>query len=223
MAMIICNECGKEVSDKASTCPNCGCPIAQGQPGNYAPPADDGKGKKKKKKKTGSIIAIVIICLLMLGFCSSDGDEDSSSSSSTSTSTTASSEKKETETTKETTKKTEAPKETEKKEEPKKEYKKVTAKKLEDDLEGNALKAADTYMDQYLEITGIITSVDISGKYIGINSEEYVFTNIQCYIMNDDQKKVVMDKNKGDSVTIKGKVTNIGEVLGYSIEMDEIK
>ena len=27
MALIKCNECGKEVSDKASTCPNCGCPI----------------------------------------------------------------------------------------------------------------------------------------------------------------------------------------------------
>lgn len=27
MSMIICNECGKEFSDKAPACPNCGCPI----------------------------------------------------------------------------------------------------------------------------------------------------------------------------------------------------
>lgn len=27
MALIKCNECGKDVSDKASTCPNCGAPI----------------------------------------------------------------------------------------------------------------------------------------------------------------------------------------------------
>lgn len=27
MALIKCEECGKEVSDKASSCPNCGCPI----------------------------------------------------------------------------------------------------------------------------------------------------------------------------------------------------
>lgn len=26
MALITCNECGKEYSDKASACPNCGCP-----------------------------------------------------------------------------------------------------------------------------------------------------------------------------------------------------
>lgn len=26
MALIKCSECGKEISDKAKTCPNCGCP-----------------------------------------------------------------------------------------------------------------------------------------------------------------------------------------------------
>jgi len=28
MALISCTECGKEVSDKASSCPNCGAPIS---------------------------------------------------------------------------------------------------------------------------------------------------------------------------------------------------
>ena len=28
MAMIKCPECGKEISDKASTCPNCGSPVS---------------------------------------------------------------------------------------------------------------------------------------------------------------------------------------------------
>lgn len=28
MALIKCIECGKEISDKASVCPNCGCPIS---------------------------------------------------------------------------------------------------------------------------------------------------------------------------------------------------
>lgn len=27
MALIECSECGKQVSDKASACPSCGCPI----------------------------------------------------------------------------------------------------------------------------------------------------------------------------------------------------
>lgn len=28
MALIKCPECGKEISDRAGACPNCGCPIA---------------------------------------------------------------------------------------------------------------------------------------------------------------------------------------------------
>ena len=27
MALILCSECGKEFSDKAVSCPNCGCPV----------------------------------------------------------------------------------------------------------------------------------------------------------------------------------------------------
>lgn len=27
MALISCSECGKQISDRARTCPNCGCPI----------------------------------------------------------------------------------------------------------------------------------------------------------------------------------------------------
>ena len=29
MAMIKCPECGKEFSDKAAACPNCGCPVSE--------------------------------------------------------------------------------------------------------------------------------------------------------------------------------------------------
>lgn len=29
MALIRCKECGKKISDKAKTCPNCGCPLSE--------------------------------------------------------------------------------------------------------------------------------------------------------------------------------------------------
>lgn len=32
MALIRCPECGKEISDKAASCPNCGCPVGFGVP-----------------------------------------------------------------------------------------------------------------------------------------------------------------------------------------------
>lgn len=32
MALIKCKECGKEISDQAATCPNCGCPVKSQEP-----------------------------------------------------------------------------------------------------------------------------------------------------------------------------------------------
>lgn len=29
MALVKCKECGKEISDKATACPNCGCPLSE--------------------------------------------------------------------------------------------------------------------------------------------------------------------------------------------------
>lgn len=103
-------------------------------------------------------------------------------------------------------------------------YEAVESKKLLDDLTGNALKAKDTYKDKNVEITGVLDNIDASGKYITIipNEGDMIITGIQAYIKNDDQKKVVMDLAKGDKIVIKGKITDVGELLGYSVDIDEI-
>jgi len=41
MALIKCEECGKDISDKAFTCPNCGCPISS----NYSVKEENKKSK----------------------------------------------------------------------------------------------------------------------------------------------------------------------------------
>ena len=72
MALIKCPECGKEISDQAASCPNCGCPIKKinGDSG------EDNSGKKieisikkldvKLNKKIKSILGGVIVCLVIL-------------------------------------------------------------------------------------------------------------------------------------------------------------
>lgn len=52
MAMIICPECKKEISDKSEVCINCGCPIAT--------KVSDVACKRKLNKKTKVIIGAVI-------------------------------------------------------------------------------------------------------------------------------------------------------------------
>lgn len=45
MAIITCKECGKEFSDKAAACPNCGCPTSE----NFAPDTCDVDAVKEEK------------------------------------------------------------------------------------------------------------------------------------------------------------------------------
>lgn len=103
-------------------------------------------------------------------------------------------------------------------------YTSVTAKNLEDALNDNALKASNTYKGQYLEITGYLNNIDASGKYISINAGEYDWSLvlIQCYIKNSSQRDIIANMSSGDRIVIRGKCTDVGEIMGYSIDIDEI-
>lgn len=62
MALIQCPECGKEISDVAKACPNCGHPMQSAK-------IRDGKRKKGEYKKlaiVGGIIAVAVVVLLLL-------------------------------------------------------------------------------------------------------------------------------------------------------------
>ena len=56
MALIKCSECGKEVSDKANACPNCGAPIKE----------DEIKKEVKAGIKVTKKLAIILIIALSL-------------------------------------------------------------------------------------------------------------------------------------------------------------
>ena len=44
-----------------------------------------------------------------------------------------------------------------------------------------------------------------------------------CYIKSDEQLDKIKELSTGDDVTVGGKVTNVGEIMGYSIDIDYIK
>lgn len=103
------------------------------------------------------------------------------------------------------------------------EYTVVTANQLEEDLNNNALKASETYKNEYLEVTGKFYIVDASGKYFTIKSDEmFSLTNIQCYIKSDEIKNIVMELSKDQQITVRGKCKDIGELIGYQIDVIEI-
>lgn len=120
--------------------------------------------------------------------------------------------------------KKESGKKTEKTEEKKVEYISVSANKLSDALENNAMKAQNDYKDKYLEITGKLGNIDSSGDYIALDSNKaFDMTIIQCYIKSDEQKEVIMKMKKGDKITVKGHCTDVGEVMGYSIDIESVE
>ena len=106
-----------------------------------------------------------------------------------------------------------------------KEYEVVDLQKMIDDLKENALKAEKTYKNKNIEVKGKISNFDSSGSYItieAVNAGEWNLDTMMCYIKNDTQRDLLMEKSVGDVVTVKGKIFSVGEFLGYSINIDEI-
>ncbi len=76
MSLVYCNECGKEVSDKASNCPNCGNPInvapiqSQPQYQQQQQPQKPIKPAKKPESALGNVAIILSLlgCLAPIGF-----------------------------------------------------------------------------------------------------------------------------------------------------------
>lgn len=183
--------------DKMTTCKHCGQEIAASA---KVCPHCGGKNKPPIYKRWWFIAIIVIIVLAAIG--GSGSSDSSGSTSSTATSKTAVSSSSS---------------------EAAIEYTAYTVTELSEDLDSNALKAADKYKGQYVELTGRLSVIDSNGKYISIvdSTDEWAITGVQCYIKNDEQKQVVMDMSIGDEIVVKGKITDVGEVLGYFLDMTE--
>ena len=109
--------------------------------------------------------------------------------------------------------------------EPEIEYTEYTVDELIKDLEKNAASAKDKYDGQYVELTGKLSSIDSDGRYFGIkpSGTGIWFENVTCYIKKKDQKERLKEMKTGDTITVKGKITDVGEILGYDLHLDSIE
>lgn len=158
----------------------------------------------RKKQKSGILKWVVLILIIGVVIGAVTGEDKSADSTTKQTKTTASdSQKQESESI---------------------EYTSVSVNDMMDALNNNAMGASDKYKGKYLEITGKLTNIDAAGKYIDLMADgDFEIIGVQCYIKNDDQKAKITSMSKGDTVTLKGKCTDVGEVLGYSLDIDEIE
>lgn len=191
-------------ASKMVTCKHCGTEIAASA---KVCPKCGGKNKKPIYKRPWFIALIVIIIIGVIG--SAGGDKTSNEAGNNDTQVTTS------ENTNSTQPESETPEIT---------YTAYEVSELMDDLNGNALKAAEKYKDQYVELTGRLNVIDSSGKYISIvpTDDEFAIMGVQCYIKTEEQKAAVMEMSIGDTLVVKGKIKDVGEVLGYSLDIDEV-
>lgn len=192
----LCKHCQTTIPKKAKVCPQC------------------------RKKQGGKLkwIVIAVIAILIIGSAAGGGNKEKPKESEQPKQQERASVEKQSSA-------TEKGEETESKQEEKAEisYTQFTVAQMMDDLKSNALKAESAYKDQYVEITGRLATIDSSGKYISLlpEDDEWAIIGVQCYIKNDDQKEKVMEMTTGDTITLKGKVISVGEVLGYGLNIDE--
>ncbi len=105
------------------------------------------------------------------------------------------------------------------------EYQQTSIATMHKDLAENAMKAEQNYNDKYVEITGYVVSIDSDGEYFSIThtNEWYDFETVLCNFSTEEQKeKFVNNYKSGSKITVKGKITDVGEILGYSLKIKEI-
>ena len=104
------------------------------------------------------------------------------------------------------------------------EYIKISKDDLDEALDKNAALARETYINKYVEVTGKLGAIDSELKYISLvsSTDEWDLIGIHCTIKNKEQKEIVKTLTKDQEITVKGKITDVGEVLGYYLDITEI-
>ncbi|WP_455034217.1 OB-fold protein [Lachnoanaerobaculum gingivalis] len=191
-------------NNKMTTCKTCGKEMAKSA--KVCPSC----GAKNKKPFFTKPWFIVIVALIIIGAIASGGKSKSGNTTAVADKTNSNNSEVKDTTAESTTIAIE--------------YVDYTVDDLMAQLEENALKASNDHKGENVRITGKLGVIDSSGKYITLYpNTDFAITGIQCYIKNDDTKSKVAELSKDSLVTLTGKITDVGEVLGYSLNIDNIE
>ncbi len=101
----------------------------------------------------------------------------------------------------------------------------VTAEQMLSDLEQNPMRAQKLYSDKWFEIVGTLGNMDSEGKYFSLEGPDFSLISVQCQIPRDKKEEFtnkLINMSKGTRISVKGKVTDMGEVMGYKVAIVEL-
>lgn len=163
----------------------------------------------KNISRTKRIIGLVCIAsFVLLGVINSDSNSGSSSSSNYSSSSSSSSSS------------------SKQVQEPSKNYAEADIDVLLDEVKSNAAKANKNYKGKYVKIVGgVVKNIESNARYFNLEgSDPYAFLiNVQCYPKNSSVKDAMIELSVGQQVTVYGKITDVGEIMGYSLDLEKIE
>lgn len=191
-------------NNKMTTCKTCGKEMARSA--KVCPSC----GAKNKKPFFTRPWFIAIVALIIIGAIASGGKSESGNTTAVADKTNSNNSEVKDNTAESTTIAIE--------------YVDYTVDDLMAQLEENALKASNDHKGENVRITGKLNNIDSSGKYISlVPNTDFAIIGVQCYIKNDETKSKVAELSKDSLVTLTGKITDVGEVLGYSLNIDNIE
>ena len=96
---------------------------------------------------------------------------------------------------------------------------------LINEAKNNAAKANKNYKGKNVKITGgRVSNIESEGRYIVIEgSEQFSLLHVQCYPQNKSVKDAMLDLNKDQAITVYGKIKDVGEIMGYSLDLVKIE
>jgi hypothetical protein len=93
------------------------------------------------------------------------------------------------------------------------------------DLNQNEMRAQKKYADKWFEIVGRLGGMDSEGEYFSLVGEAFSMVDVHCKIPKDKREEltdILANMNKGETIAVKGKVTDMGEIMGYDVSIVEV-
>lgn len=103
-------------------------------------------------------------------------------------------------------------------------YEEVDVDSLMKALEINPAKVAQLVKNKKFKIVGgKIRQIDSDGDQFSLDTGMFSFS-MSCYVKdNSVAQKQLLEMQKGQQVDVYGQITRVGEILGYSIDVDRIE